>query len=108
MNPSRFAILLALVDDVLHGAAIARAAEAESGGHVKLWPVTLYRALDELEGEGLIQEVTDPEEQPGPGGRHRFFRLTEEGRRALEGEAHRLSGFAGAALERLEAGKAGA
>ena len=78
----------------------------EGGGGVKLWPVTLYRALDELEGEGLIQEVTEPDEQPGPGGRHRFFRLTEGGRAALEGEARRLKGVAGVALDRLEAREA--
>lgn len=106
MSPIRFAILLALVDDVLHGAAIARAAEAQSGGHVKLWPVTLYRTLDELEQDGLIGEVTDPEDQPGHGGRHRFFRLTKAGRDALEAEARRLEGVAGAALERLQARRA--
>ena len=103
MTPTRFAILTALVNDVLHGAAIARRAEVESAGRVKLWPVTLYRDLDGLEEDGLIREVTDPEEQPGPGGRHRFFRLTDMGRAALSAEAQGLERFAGRALAKLRA-----
>lgn len=89
MKPFRYHILLALARGSFHGAEIRRRVESESGGEVILYPATLYGTLDELAGEGWIQEV-EPDRVEGANVRRRFYALTPIGRRALEAETRRL------------------
>lgn len=89
MKPYRYHILLALARGSLHGAAIRRRVEAESGGEVILYPATLYGTLDELAGDGWIQEV-EPDDVDKANVRRRFYALTPIGRHALEAETRRL------------------
>jgi hypothetical protein len=49
----------------------------------------LYGALDDLAGEGLIQEVRK-EDLPADQVRWRFYDLTPQGQRAVEDETARL------------------
>lgn len=89
MKRFRYHILLALARGSLHGAEIRRRVEAESDGEVTLYPATLYGTLDELAGEGWIQEV-DPDRAEGAQVRRRFYALTPAGRNALKTETRRL------------------
>jgi DNA-binding PadR family transcriptional regulator len=103
-KPHLFYILLALAGDDRHGLAIARDVQALSGGHVRLWPATLYGALDELRSRRLIEEL--PEHPEDASERRRYYRLTEAGRAALTEEADRLRRLARLAKARVRTGDA--
>jgi DNA-binding PadR family transcriptional regulator len=99
-----FHILAALAAGDAHGSAIARVVREQTDG-VQLWPVTLYRTLDELVESGWIAELEDARERPaGASRRRRYYRLTETGAEALATEAARLQALARAALRNVEAG----
>ena len=104
MKTASFHILLGLAGGPSHGAEIQRRAVERTEGAVKLYPVTLYRSLDELVDRGLIEELPDPEDADH-NERRRYFRLTGEGRRALRAEARSLEASARMAYEALESGR---
>jgi DNA-binding PadR family transcriptional regulator len=84
-----FQILLALAGEDLHGYAIMRQVEEQTGGRVRLGPGTLYSSIQTLLEEGLIEEVDG-----GAGDeRRRSYRLTTAGRKAARYEADRLAGL---------------
>ena len=86
LKTSDLYILLALTEAPLHGYAIMKGVERESGGAVRLEIGSLYRLLGRLLQAGLIDEAhTD--------GRRRFYRITRLGRRTLKEEAARLAGL---------------
>jgi DNA-binding PadR family transcriptional regulator len=93
MKKPWFHILLVVAEGTCHGAEIQRRASEQSQGAVKLYPVTLYRSLDELSGRGLIEETASPEPD-----RHnekrRYYRITSAGRDALAAEAEALQAAA--------------
>jgi DNA-binding PadR family transcriptional regulator len=97
LKPNWFQILLALADRDLHGNAIMEEVLERTGGHVKLWPGTLYGSLHELSEAGLIRETEPPAEASLEGGRPRYYSLTGEGRLALRREVERLAGLIRAA-----------
>ena len=98
MSPICFQILLALADRDRHGLGIMQEVLDRTGGAMRLWPAMLYRNLQKLEREGLIEEVDGPAEPMA--GSPRFFRMTAAGRRACTAEARRLSSFVDAAREK--------
>ena len=60
-----FQIMLSLADGDLHGYAIMRQVEEQTGGRLRLGPGTLYSSIQALlEGE-LIEEVYRPDETEG-------------------------------------------
>jgi transcriptional regulator len=67
----------------LHGYGIARRIEQISGDMLTLNQGTLYPLLLKLEHEGAIASEWGTSENNG---RARFYRLTREGRKALEAE----------------------
>jgi len=89
MKPIRYHILLALAGGPLHGAEIRRRAEEESRGAVVIYPAMLYGVLDELCDAGLIREV-EKDDLPPDQARWRFYGLSTEGLKVLEGETARL------------------
>lgn len=95
MSPIWFQILLSLADADRHGLGIMQDVLDRTGGAMRLWPAMLYRNLDKLRQEGLIEATA------GPGvplaGSPRFFHLTAAGRRACTAEARRLEAFVDAA-----------
>lgn len=101
MKPNWFYILLSLAPEPRYGTAIQDDVRALSSGAVRLWPATLYGSLEELLRTGWIAEVDEAERPEGGGGRERFYRLTAEGRAALEQESARLDALARAARARL-------
>lgn len=98
-TPSYFA-LAALIDGPLHGYGIVRRAGELSGGAVHLSTGTLYALLERAIKEGLVV-AGEPYVQ---GGRERRdYRLTADGRGALEAESMRLSEAARTVATRLRA-----
>ncbi len=97
-----FHILLALSDRDRHGSGIVREVARSTNGDVTLWPVTLYRALEELMAERLVVELTDGVDWPeGASRRRRYFRVTADGKQALALEAERLQALGRAAQRKL-------
>ena len=80
----------------MHGYAIMRQVESQTGGRVRLGPGTLYSSIQTLLEEKLIEEVNAGEvrageqEQPGTP-RRRYYRITSAGRRVARAEAERLA-----------------
>ena len=95
MTPAIFALLLALHDGERHGYVLMADVGELTGGTVTLGPATLYRSLQRMRVEGLIEEIDDETESAARGDRRaerrRSYRITPAGRAAAEAEAHRLS-----------------
>ena len=62
LKPQRFHILLALAEQDLHGYGIQRDVLDRTGGGLMLWPAMLYRSLNALADQGLIEPVEGPDE----------------------------------------------
>jgi DNA-binding PadR family transcriptional regulator len=90
LSSAAFQILLALAGEDLHGYAVMRQVEEQTGGRVRLGPGTLYSSIQTLLEEGLLEEVQGPAEDAGAE-RRRYYRLTTAGRRAARYEADRLA-----------------
>lgn len=103
LKPHWLHILLALAGGDRHGAGIAREVASQTDGGMRLWPVTLYRSLDELASAGFIRELEDEATPEGEPGRGRYYRLTSAGRAALAREGRRLSALAAEVRNRLGA-----
>lgn len=90
-------VLMALVEEDLHGYAIMKAVDRDSRGVVSAEIGSLYRILSRLMTDGLVDEVATPDDAPTEtrGRPRRYYRLTPDGQAALRHEAMRL----GEALE---------
>ena len=84
-----FQILLSLADGDLHGYAIMRQVEEQTGGRVRLGPGTLYSSIQAMLEAGLIEEVEGREEAGAE--RRRCYHLTSMGRKLARAEADRLA-----------------
>jgi DNA-binding PadR family transcriptional regulator len=89
-----FRLLLALADGERHGWALVQALEASSPG-ASILPGHLYRTLDRMLADGLIDERHQPVAAPPPrtsrgAAPTRFFRLTALGRAVARAETDRL------------------
>lgn len=96
LQPRDYLILLALVDEPLHGHGLLKAVEQQAGG-VVFDPANLYRLLRKLERDQLVQEV-----KPGvkAESRRRQYALTSLGRSVLMAESERLARLAETARAR--------
>jgi DNA-binding PadR family transcriptional regulator len=91
LPPATFHILVALVDEDRHGYAIMQDVAARTGGDLKLGAGTLYRSIQRMLEQGLIEELR---ERPAPefdDERRRYYRITRFGRAVARAEAGRLS-----------------
>jgi len=86
-----FQILMALVDDDLHGYEIMRRVEEQTAGRTRLGPGTLYSSIQALLEAGFIAEVAAPKADETTDERRRYYRVTAAGRRAGREEAERLA-----------------
>ena len=85
-----FHILLSLVGNEQHGYGIMQEVLERTNGTVRIWPATLYGALQRMIAGGLIEES---EERPAPeldDARRRYYRMTKLGRSVLDRECERL------------------
>lgn len=85
-----FHILMAVADADRHGYAILQDVAARTNGQVRMGAGTLYRSIQRMIEQGLIEEI---DERPAPDDddeRRRYYRITRFGRRVAEAEAARL------------------
>jgi DNA-binding PadR family transcriptional regulator len=94
LSSAVFALLLALHDGERHGYALMADVEELTGGSVRLGPATLYRSLQRMRVDGLVEEIATEEERlraDRRAERRRSYRITEAGRAAASSEARRLA-----------------
>ena len=91
LTPAVFHILLALATGDKHGYEIAKQVVEDSQGRVSMGTGTLYGSIKRMLADSLIEEA---ETRPVPeldDERRRYYRLTVEGRRALDAEVQRYA-----------------
>jgi DNA-binding PadR family transcriptional regulator len=86
-----FQIMLALSDGELHGYAIMREVEEQTGGRLRLGPGTLYGSIQTLLEGKLIEEVDRPGDTEEHQERRRYYRLTAAGRKLARSEAEKMA-----------------
>jgi len=87
LTPLEFRVLLVLANGALHGYAIAKEVERTDPGLGKIYPTNLYRRLQGMAGDGLIDEVPGADDDAR---RSRHFGITALGERVARAEASRL------------------
>lgn len=102
ISEQSFFVLTALARQPLHGYAILTEVGELSGGRIRLAVGTLYGIIDRLAARGLIE--LDREEIVASRLR-RYYRLTDDGRAALEAEIARQTANARIAHARLGAAR---
>jgi DNA-binding PadR family transcriptional regulator len=91
LPPATFHILLALAEEDRHGYAIIQDVAVRTDGALKLSPGTLYRSIQRMLDQGLLQETHD---RPAPeldDERRRYYRITTLGTAVAKAEARRLT-----------------
>ncbi|MFL6143048.1 MAG: PadR family transcriptional regulator [Labedaea sp.] len=111
LTPAVFALLLALHQGERHGYALMADVDELTGGTVTLGPATLYRSLQRMRVEGLVEEIATQDESVRAdrrAERRRSYRIRPKGRARARVEARRLARLVDAAtvlgvLDRREA-----
>lgn len=86
-----FHILIALSAGECHGYGIILDVEARTDGALRLSPGTLYRTIERLLKDGLIEEPRTKPSGPGNDPRRRYYRITPFGTAVARAETRRLS-----------------
>src|SRR5262245_62922562 len=100
VTPAIFQILLALVPGKAHGYGIMQDVARLSDGETRLGPGTLYRSIQRMLVDGLIQELAIALHDETDDDRRRYYRLTKKGLAVARREAHRLADLVDAARAR--------
>ena len=90
LQAAAFHILLALTAGECHGYGIIQDVEARTGGSLRLSPGTLYRTIQRLLEQGLIDEPRKPARAKSDP-RRRYYRLTALGTAVARAETERLA-----------------
>jgi DNA-binding PadR family transcriptional regulator len=91
LPPATFHILVALADEDRHGYAIMQDVAARTDGDLKLSAGTLYRSIQRMLEQGLIEELSDRPAPEFDDERRRYYRITPWGRQVARAEARRLA-----------------
>ena len=92
LQHAEFHILLALSGGDCHGYGIIQDVEARTGGALRLSPGTLYRTIQRLLEEGLVDEPRKPARPAGKSDpRRRYYHITPLGTAVARAETRRLS-----------------
>ena len=86
-----FHILLALSGGECHGYGIIRDVHERTNGSLRLSPGTLYRTIQRLLDDGLIEEPRNKPAGPGQDPRRRYYRITRFGTAVARAETRRLT-----------------
>lgn len=105
LTPAVFHILLALSDGNSHGYGIMQDVEAFTGGDIRLGPGTLYRSIQRMLVDGLIEELAIALHDESDDDRRRHYRLTKKGLDIAQREARRLAALVDVARQRNLLGK---
>jgi DNA-binding PadR family transcriptional regulator len=100
LTPAVFHILLALADGESHGYGIMQDVERFTNGGTRLGPGTLYRSIQRMLVDGLIEELAIALHDEIDEDRRRYYRLTAKGVTVAKQEARRLSDLVDAARHR--------
>ena len=91
LQSATFHILLALADADRHGYAIIQEVASRTSGEVRLSAGTLYRSIQRMLEQGLIEELRV---RPAPeldDERRRYYRITPFGKAVARAETQRLA-----------------
>jgi DNA-binding PadR family transcriptional regulator len=100
LTPAVFHILLALADGESHGYGIMQDVERFTNGETRLGPGTLYRSIQRMLVDGLIEELAIALHDETDEDRRRYYRLTARGLAVARHEAQRLADLVDAARHR--------
>jgi len=100
LTPAVFHILLALADGESHGYGIMQDVERFTNGGTRLGPGTLYRSIQRMLVDGLIEELAISLHDETDEDRRRYYRLTPKGLSVATREAERLADLVDAARHR--------
>jgi DNA-binding PadR family transcriptional regulator len=100
LTPAVFHILLALADGESHGYGIMQDVERFTNGETRLGPGTLYRSIQRMLVDGLIEELAIALHDETDEDRRRYYRLTPKGFAVARREAERLADLVDAARHR--------
>ncbi len=89
LNTRAFQILLLLGDGERHGWSIVKALQAQAADGVRILPGSLYRTLNDMVDQGLVEVAPDLRVDDDDT-RRRYLRITEAGIEAARAEAERL------------------
>lgn len=102
LSPRNHLILVALSEHPLHGYGLLERLPEISQGRIRVGPATLYRLLDRMTQDGLLEEAPEAAGD-GAGPPRTVYRPTVLGRAVLQAETDRLAalvrrveGFGGA------------
>jgi len=101
LTPAVFHILLALSDGNSHGYGIMQDVESFTSGELRLGPGTLYRSIQRMLVDGLIEELLEIAlHDESDDDRRRHYRLTKKGLEIAQREARRLADLVDVARRR--------
>jgi DNA-binding PadR family transcriptional regulator len=101
LTPAVFHIMLALAQHECHGYGIMLEVEKLTLGQMRLGPGTLYRSIQRMVVDGLIEERKETlEGDDEDDERRRYYRLTKLGLEVARAEAERLAQLVKAARQR--------
>ena len=100
LTPAVFHILLALSDGNSHGYGILQDVESFTRGELRLGPGTLYRSIQRMLVDGLIEELEIALHDESDDDRRRHYRLTTKGLEIAQREARRLADLVDVARRR--------
>jgi DNA-binding PadR family transcriptional regulator len=100
LTPAVFHILLALSDGNSHGYGIMQDVESFTSGELRLGPGTLYRSIQRMLVDGLIEELAIALHDESDDDRRRHYRLTKKGLEIAQREASRLADLVDVAQRR--------
>jgi len=91
LPPATFHILLAVADDARHGYAISQDIVARTNGAIKMSFGTLYRSIQRMLEQGLLEEVRERPASGRDDERRRYYRVTRFGGVVARAEVRRLA-----------------
>jgi DNA-binding PadR family transcriptional regulator len=100
LTPAVFLVMVALADGPAHGYGIMQEVAEFTEGTVSLGPGTLYRSIQRMLVDALIEEVGIALHDEADDERRRYYRLTKKGLSVAKAEAQRLSKLVDAAVGR--------
>jgi DNA-binding PadR family transcriptional regulator len=100
LTPAIFHIMLALAPGERHGYGIMLDVERLTNGRLNLGPGTLYRSIQRMLLDELIEETKDAHGSEEDDERRRYYRLTRLGLEVAREEAKRLEALVKTARER--------
>jgi DNA-binding PadR family transcriptional regulator len=91
LPPATFHILLSLAVEDRHGYAIIQDVATRTGGAVKLSAGTLYRSIQRMLEQDLLEELRTRPAPEDDDERRRYYRITPFGEAVARAEARRLA-----------------